>query len=257
MKFQKIKYMLSGAIISAMVFNVIPSAYAKVSQMNIPVTYKNIKILVDGKQVSTDKEPFIYDGTTYLPVRAVGEAVGKTVTWDSNTNTVKLSSSSTDETKSTTTSYSRTNPAPVGTEQTYTYKSKYDTDYSVKIKITDSYRGTTAWNMIKEENMFNEPAPEGKEYIVVKIKADVLSVENDEAVDFSTYDFTPFSKSGTEYEQPIMLVDPSPVFSGAVYKGSSLEGYAAFLVDKSDDSPRVVYGEDYNGAGGVWFKITK
>ena len=39
-----------------------------------------------------EKEPFIYDGTTYLPVRAVGEAVGKTVGWDGKTNTVTLSS---------------------------------------------------------------------------------------------------------------------------------------------------------------------
>ena len=27
-------------------------------------------------------EPFIYNGTTYLPVRAVGTAIGKDVSWD-------------------------------------------------------------------------------------------------------------------------------------------------------------------------------
>lgn len=57
---------------------------------NISATFRNIKIVVDGKQLSTSAEPFIYNGTTYLPIRAVGEAVGKEVTWNGNTNTVYL-----------------------------------------------------------------------------------------------------------------------------------------------------------------------
>ena len=35
-------------------------------------------------------EPFIYEGTTYLPVRAVSEALGKNVSWDSETKTVMV-----------------------------------------------------------------------------------------------------------------------------------------------------------------------
>lgn len=35
-------------------------------------------------------EAFVYNGTTYLPVRAVGEAVGKTVQWEGKTNSVYL-----------------------------------------------------------------------------------------------------------------------------------------------------------------------
>lgn len=57
---------------------------------NISATFRNIKIVVDGKELSTSAEPFIYNGTTYLPIRAVGEAVGKEVTWNGNTNTVYL-----------------------------------------------------------------------------------------------------------------------------------------------------------------------
>jgi hypothetical protein len=63
----------------------------------IDVVYNNIKIVVDGKPVSFGKdsagnniEPFIYNGTTYLPVRAVGEAIGKKVDWDGATQTVYL-----------------------------------------------------------------------------------------------------------------------------------------------------------------------
>ena len=64
--------------------------FAKDSTQEISAAFRDIKIIVDGKQLSTTAEPFIYNGTTYLPVRAVGEAVGKEVAWDKDTNTVTL-----------------------------------------------------------------------------------------------------------------------------------------------------------------------
>lgn len=63
---------------------------------NINITYDNIKIYInsvllkpvdaDGKQV----QPFIYAGTTYLPVRAIANAFGKSVQWDNNTKSIYL-----------------------------------------------------------------------------------------------------------------------------------------------------------------------
>ena len=69
---------------------------AKTGTEEIQAFYNNIKIYVDGVKVETtdvngdNVEPFIYNGTTYLPVRAVGEAIGKTVTWDGATQSVYL-----------------------------------------------------------------------------------------------------------------------------------------------------------------------
>lgn len=90
MKFQRMKDMICGALIASMVLCYGTVAFAKVANINIPVSFSNIKIVVDGEQISTSKEPFTYEGTTYLPVRAVAEAVGKDVTWDGNTKTVYL-----------------------------------------------------------------------------------------------------------------------------------------------------------------------
>lgn len=61
-------------------------------QKKIDVSYRNIKIYADGKLVNTngDNEAFIYNGTTYLPVRAVGEAFNKAVDWDGKTASVYL-----------------------------------------------------------------------------------------------------------------------------------------------------------------------
>ncbi len=71
-------------------------AIAKNSQETIEAAYQNIKLIVDGVLIDpkdangNSVEPFIYNGTTYLPVRAVGSAFDKAVTWDGDTATVDL-----------------------------------------------------------------------------------------------------------------------------------------------------------------------
>lgn len=90
--------MLAGCVIGAMVTSVVP-AVGYDGVRTIQAVFKNIKICVDGVEMTPrdtagkEVEPFIYNGTTYLPVRAVGEAVGKEVTYDSATNTVYLGKS--------------------------------------------------------------------------------------------------------------------------------------------------------------------
>ncbi len=72
------------------------SVFAKNTTETIQALYKDIKIYVDGVKIDPKDangntvEPFVYNGTTYLPVRAVGEAIGKQVTWDGATSSVYL-----------------------------------------------------------------------------------------------------------------------------------------------------------------------
>ena len=91
MKFQRLKDIICGALIASLVLCSGTVVFAKVANMNIPVSYNNIKVVIDGKQLQTSKEPFTYEGTTYLPIRAVAEAVGMEVGWDGATKTVTLS----------------------------------------------------------------------------------------------------------------------------------------------------------------------
>ena len=64
---------------------------------NAVLQYRNIKITLDGQEVTPadangkSTEPFAIDGTVYVPVRAISEALGLDVEWDAKTNTVKLS----------------------------------------------------------------------------------------------------------------------------------------------------------------------
>lgn len=48
------------------------------------------KILSDGKEVKTDKNPVVIDGSTYVPLRALGEALGKQVEWNEWTQSIRL-----------------------------------------------------------------------------------------------------------------------------------------------------------------------
>lgn len=84
-------------IISALTISMIGIvANATVGQRTATLNYDSIKIVLDGKEiVPTDAngntlEPFIIDGTTYLPVRGVSGALGLGVNWNAETKTVEL-----------------------------------------------------------------------------------------------------------------------------------------------------------------------
>jgi len=94
-KLQKTKYMAIGLLIS-LSLALTSTAIAATTTRTLQATFSGIKLIVDGNAVTPRDgngnvvEPFIVDGTTYLPVRAIGEALGKEVSWDGATNTVYI-----------------------------------------------------------------------------------------------------------------------------------------------------------------------
>lgn len=92
---KKLTRILVGTTVAAVVLGA-GAAIAKESAEQITAVYRNIKLVVDGVMVEPKDangnvvEPFIYNGTTYLPVRAVGEAFDKQVEWDGEKNMVYL-----------------------------------------------------------------------------------------------------------------------------------------------------------------------
>lgn len=49
---------------------------------------EGITVNIEGKPLSFDAEPFIEDGTTFVPMRAIFEALGASIDWDNDTRTV-------------------------------------------------------------------------------------------------------------------------------------------------------------------------
>lgn len=70
---------------------VIPSgASAEVATKNLQAKYNNIKVLYNGYQVSTSVEPFIVNGTTYIPLRMMAGVFNKDITWDGSNYTINV-----------------------------------------------------------------------------------------------------------------------------------------------------------------------
>ncbi|MFC5450868.1 peptidylprolyl isomerase [Paenibacillus aestuarii] len=87
---EKLKMLSIGIIIGATLTTSIAASAASASSQ-IEVYFKQLKFMFDGKEkaIGTDQgKPFIYEGTTYVPLRFMSEALGKTVQYDANHDTI-------------------------------------------------------------------------------------------------------------------------------------------------------------------------
>lgn len=90
---KKAAYFLSGMLVALLLFHLASPALAVGLEKLIEVS-TGISIYVDDVKLDARDsagnpvEPFVYNGTTYLPVRAVSEALGKNVQWDGSTRSV-------------------------------------------------------------------------------------------------------------------------------------------------------------------------
>ncbi len=81
-------------LVAVLVFAFAAVGEASVGSKQVKVDYNNYKIMVDGKLVSLPAgvEPFSLNGTIYLPLRVVGEALKCNVNWQGETKTAVISS---------------------------------------------------------------------------------------------------------------------------------------------------------------------
>jgi hypothetical protein len=113
--------------------------------------------------------------------------------------------------------------------------------------ITD---GNTAWQMIKDANMFNDSPPAGMKYILAKIRFKLFDAE-EEPFHVDYLDFDAVSKNGVVYDHAPVVI-PEPELSTDLYKGGETQGWAAFLVSEND-VPLIVWKREYEDE--LWFKL--
>ena len=251
-----------GILVCILATTLLIPAFASTGHKQATLNYNNIKITLDQKEIipkdgnGNPVEPFIIDGTTYLPLRGIANALGLGVNWDPSTGTVALTTGgATMDSPVANSTYNRNNPAPIGTTQTTIY-SGLSTNYTADICIKESIRGEKAWEMIYDAWRLNDEAKDGYEYIVVKIAFAAKSVEEDKSISVNGYNFKPFSAGNSEYTDRASVVGPNPKLSGELYSGASTEGWYTFMVLKTDNAPKVVYNANYDGSGGIWFSLT-
>lgn len=81
---------LLGFIIGAILFG--STGFVLAENKTVEAFYNNIKLVVNGKNIEMDVEPFIANGRTYVPARYVAEALGSSVSWDETNNAVVVKS---------------------------------------------------------------------------------------------------------------------------------------------------------------------
>jgi hypothetical protein len=90
------KGFLAGFLTALLVVSLVGTAAATSGKVQKELEYRDISVSLDGKKLDLKDaqgnavEPFMFEGTNYLPVRALAESLGLNVSWDGKTSTVVL-----------------------------------------------------------------------------------------------------------------------------------------------------------------------
>lgn len=164
------KYFVVGVIILTLLSG---TAIGETITKTIEVVYNTVNITVNGTKINADN--ILYNGVTYVPLRAVSEALGKEVGWDQTTKTASIN----DKTA--------VNPKPVEGE-TLSQKNA--------VAKAESYLDLTAFSksgLVKQlefEGFNNSNATYAVNKIVVDWKEQAVKKGN------SYLEFTSFSRDG-------------------------------------------------------------
>ncbi len=246
-----IRGFLVGVIMTSMLTGV---AFAGGVNQAIQVVFNAVNITVNGQKVAADN--ILYNGTTYVPLRAVAEILGKEVGWDGTTNTASITDKGATSQPSTTqapTGYSRTNPAPIGVSQKITVVDVID-NYTAEVTVKEVVRGDAAWQKIIATNQFNKEPGSDEEYILAKIYIKATQIKDDKKINISIFNFDPYSTNNAKYDI-VSVVTPEPNIDAEIFTGAEHEGYVVYKVKKTDSNPKMAFGLKYDGTGGIWFKL--
>ncbi|WP_462411542.1 hypothetical protein [Neobacillus sp. Marseille-QA0830] len=152
---------------------------------------------------------------------------------------------------------SRSNPVPFQQTATVDDELYNDAGESFPIKfdlmVEEVTRGEAAYQKLKAMNEFNEPAPEGYEWVLVKAKVKFNESKTQDlafTID-GIMNFNMVSESGDIYSGDLYGTT-DPEFSFEMYVGNEKEGYIADLV-KTGEKAQLRYEELMDGQ--VFFNL--
>ena len=230
--------------------------------IRVAATYKQQQINYNNNVYS--KPVIEYDGKNYVSIRDVSEILGVNIEYDKgviymdgagSTNTSNASNHGNNGNKGNTTMrYSKAQPAPIGVSQSVLLNAG-STSYKGEICVKQIIRGAEAGKKIKAADKGNLTPREDQEYILAQIAVKSADIPAGKSVKLSEEVFGLYSETDMEYG-PITVVAPTPRFNGTLKSGSILEGWACFLVDKTDANPKIGYQVSDEGAAQAWFRLS-
>jgi hypothetical protein len=109
------------------------------------------------------------------------------------------------------------------------------------VRVLETVRGDAAWQALQAANRFNKPAPEGMEYLLVKLHV-LCTYEDSEEHLIGAGDFR---VTGDRYERyfPAVAVEPEPQLDATLYSGGETEGWASYLVGQEEGNLILIIDE--------------
>lgn len=242
------KHFITGFLTGALLFGTVGTFAVSYVAEQAP-----FKVLVNGKEFTSDPPAMVINDRTYLPLRAIGDALGVPVNWNEELRQAEVGNSATVAEKN---EYSRNNPAPLNTVQKHTNSSEWleADNYTVSVRVLETVRGDKAYSQLKQLSSFYPEPDDGYEYINAKIAFSVINTDGDYSVEPTQTDFKSFTSNNVEC--PInYYTSIEPNLTGALYEGGNTSGWITIMVKKDDANPKLAYGLDYKGTGGIWFSL--
>jgi len=109
------------------------------------------------------------------------------------------------------------------------------------VKILETVRGEEAWQILAAANPYNDPAPEGIEYLLVKIHAK-CTYDDTEQHSMSESDFKLTGDRLVRYSSGF-AAGLEPDLSAQLLSGGETEGWVAFLVEQGEGSLILIVDE--------------
>ncbi len=106
-----------------------------------------------------------------------------------------------------------------------------------KIEIVDTVRGERAWHVLSAANQFNDPPPDGWEYLLVRYQIENLRQDEDES---SLGLHVTGSNSAIHYSFNNNAVAPDPTLETYLPGGGKSNGWDAYLIRIGEDNLMLV-----------------
>lgn len=105
----------------------------------------------------------------------------------------------------------------------------------VEFSVLEVIRGDQAQQILQQENQFNKPAPEGREWALVKVKGKVIEAETEDyPYPLYSSNVSLVSNEGQVYKHELSAVVPNELHQ-ELFKGAEGEGYIYQDVKVGDD----------------------
>ena len=112
------------------------------------------------------------------------------------------------------------------------------------IQVVEMVRGADAWQAIKAANQFNEPAPEGMEYLLLRLHI-TCTYDDSEEHDVSEGDFKITGDRYVRYSSPA-IVPPEPELDATMLSGGETEGWGVYLVAQGEGNLILILEEMFS-----------